>query len=452
VLFLFASPLAMLLFRRNAVMMEGDILLDDDTEVPHAISLELFAKLSTGSASPEEVARVFLPHHLETCPSCRALHDRLQEIKGDLGYFDELVALLESETAPELARILESLPATEQLWAAETDESFHTWGLCVYLLQQSKEACLSDARRATELAILAVRIALALPRDSYHPDWVQDLQARAFAYLANALKVANELTAADLAFADAERRFSWQSPLAEAELLTIKSSLRREQRRYTEALEAAAAALKIYRDQGDRRGTLACHLLQAKAYEETQDWVSACEVLREAERESSPSDEPRLFAAVHNNLITCLVELGSYQEAMERLPRAKELLAVHGRDTDRLRLNWTEALLLDGLGRIEEAETTLRELQQEFLDRRMPLDATLVSLDLAVVLFKSEKAGALQSLAAELLPIFEARGLTTEAIVTYTLLQLQRAVEGRTFTLHLAAELAKRVRAEGRER
>jgi len=425
-------------------------LRDDDTAVPHAISLELFAKLSTGSASPEEVVRVFLPHHIETCPSCRALHERLQEIKGDLGYFDELVALLESETAPELALILESLPPTEQLRAAEADESFHTWGLCVYLLQQSKEACLSDARRATELAILAVRIALALPKESYHPDWVQDLQARAFAYLANALKVANELTAADLAFADAERRFSWHSPLVEAELLTIKSSLRREQRRYTEALEAAATALKIYRDLGDRRGTLACRLLQAKAYEEVPDWASACDLLRTAETEAQLADDSRFLAALLNNFVTCLAKIGSYQEAMERLPQAKNLIAEHGRDTDRLRLRWTEALVLDGLGRIEEAETALRTLQQEFLDRRMPLDATLVSLDLAVVLFKSGKADALKTLAAELLPIFESRGLTTEAIVAYTLLQLQRAVEGRTFTLQLAVELARRVRAEGR--
>jgi hypothetical protein len=47
---------------------------------------------------------------------------------------------------------------------------------------------------------------------------------------------------------------------------------------------------------------------------------------------------------------------------------------------------------LDGLGRSEDAEAALRELQQEFLDRRMPVDAILVSLDLAVVLFKSGKA------------------------------------------------------------
>jgi tetratricopeptide (TPR) repeat protein len=436
-------------FAGTQELTEGDLLRDDDTPVPpsHPISLELFARLSTGSASPEEITRLIVPHLLETCPSCRALYDRLQEIKDDLGYFDELVALLESESAPDLCRVLESLPPSEQLRAAETDDSFHTWGLCVYLLQRSREACLSDARRATELAILAVRIALALPKESYHPEWVQDLQARAFAYLANAFKVANELTAADLAFADAERRFTWQSPLVEAELLSIKSSLRREQRRYTESLEATDAAQKIYRDLGDRRGVLACHLLRGKVYEETQDWDKACETMRVAETEVPLSSDPRLLAALQSNLVFYLAEGGRYDEALERLPRAKELLAAHGQGTDLLRLRWTESLVLEGLGQIEEALEGFREVQQEFLDCRMPVDATIISLDLAVALFKSGRLQDLQSLATEILPIFESRGLTTEAVVAYTLLQLQRAVEGRTFTVQLAAELAQRVRA-----
>lgn len=46
----------------------------------------------------------------------------------------------------------------------------------------------------------------------------------------------------------------------------------------------------------------------------------------------------------------------------------------------------------------------------------------LVSLDLAVALLKSGQTEALKTLASEILPIFESRGLTTEAIVAYTLL------------------------------
>lgn len=313
---------------------------DDDTAVPHPIDLELLARLTTGSASPDEASRILVPHLLETCPSCRALYDRLQEIKGDLGYFDELVALLESETAPGLAAALEALPPAEQLRAAETDETFHTWGLCVHLIQQSRDTCLIDARRATDLAILAARIALALPKDTYHPEWVQDLQARAFASLANALRVFGELEAADRAFADAERRFSWLNPATEAELLILKSSLRREQRRYPEALEASAASLKICRDLDDRRGILSSHLLQAKAYEATEEWASACDVLRRAETEAGLADDPRLFSMVQANLVTCLVQAGLHAEAQEAPPpRQGALRPVRRRHRPRYRLS-----------------------------------------------------------------------------------------------------------------
>jgi hypothetical protein len=55
---------------------------------------------------------------------------------------------------------------------------------------------------------------------------------------------------------------------------------------------------------------------------------------------------------------------------------------------------------------------------------------------------------ALEALAAEVLPVFESRGLTGETIVAYTLIQLQRAIEGQSFTAGLAGELARRLRNE----
>jgi hypothetical protein len=91
-------------------------------------------------------------------------------------------------------------------------------------------------------------------------------------------------------------------------------------------------------------------------------------------------------------------------------------------------------------------------VQQEFLDRRMSVDAALVSLDLAVALLRLGDLPALEELAAEVLPVFESCGLTGEAIVAYTLIQLQKAIEGHSFSAGLAAELARRLRSERRSR
>jgi len=137
---------------------------------------------------------------------------------------------------------------------------------------------------------------------------------------------------------------------------------------------------------------------------------------------------------------------------MVRLPQARELYRLYGGEANRLRLRWTEALVLGGLGRSAEAVSRLRVVQQEFLDRRMPVDAALVSLDLAVALLRLGDLPALEELAAEVLPVFESRGLTGEAVVAYTLIQLQRAIEGHSFTASLAAELARRLRSERRSR
>ena len=63
------------------------------------------------------------------------------------------------------------------------------------------------------------------------------------------------------------------------------------------------------------------------------------------------------------------------------------------------------------------------------------MDATLVSLDLAVALFKSGQAQALKALIAEILPILESRGLSAEATVACILLRLQKVVEWRRLTV-----------------
>lgn len=74
--------------------MEGDVLRDDDTAVPHPIDLELLARLTTGSASPDEVTRLLVPHLLKTCPSCRALYERLQVPAGEIQGVQRVVSEL----------------------------------------------------------------------------------------------------------------------------------------------------------------------------------------------------------------------------------------------------------------------------------------------------------------------------------------------------------------------
>jgi hypothetical protein len=88
---------------------------------------------------------------------------------------------------------------TQRMRRADEMEELHTWGVCQLLLKEVREQVFSDPAQAVETAHLAVRLAGHLG-NSYHPDWVLELRARAFAHLGNARRVLGELKAADDAF------------------------------------------------------------------------------------------------------------------------------------------------------------------------------------------------------------------------------------------------------------
>jgi len=94
------------------------------------------------------------------------------------------------------------------------------------------------------------------------------------------------------------------------------------------------------------------------------------------------------------------------------------------------------------------AEAAFREVQREFLERRMGYDAALVSLDLARLLAAEGCTDDLKRLAAELMPVFESRDVHREAIVA--LLIFQRACEEERLTVELVQQLAAYLRRERR--
>src|SRR5581483_5462016 len=145
----------------------------------------------------------------------------------------------EGRQAPELWTRLVGLPYAEQLREVEEREELHAWGLCQLLLQKSREGTFSDPARAVELANLALRIVRHLG-SAYDPNWVLDLRARCFAHLGNARRVLGELRSAEDAFVQAEdclARSTSGNVEVQAEILDLKSSLRRAQRRLDEALD-----------------------------------------------------------------------------------------------------------------------------------------------------------------------------------------------------------------------
>jgi tetratricopeptide (TPR) repeat protein len=415
------------------------------------LSLETLAKWLSGTLEHDEMLRLVIPHFLAHCPVCRERHEEIVRIQQEVGHWDPEISVFEGRQAPELWARLAERPYAEQLREVEEDEDLHAWGLCQLLLQKSREATFSDPTRGVELANLALRVVRHLSK-AYDPNWVMELRARCFAYLGNARRVLGELRSAEDAFVKAEAcltRSTSGNVEVWAEILDLKSSLRRAQRRLDEALSLADEALSTYRDLGDGHGIGKALLKQAKILEEMDDLSRAINLLKEAVDEIDRTKYPRLFFYARYNLLGCLVLAGLFGDAEQLLPEVKGLFGESAQPLDLVRLRWVEGNIDLGLGRLGPAEAAFREVQREFLERQMGFDAALVSLDLARLYAQEGCTEDLKRLAAELMPIFQSRDVSREAILA--LLMFQRACEEERLTVDLVRQFSAHLRRERRE-
>lgn len=414
-------------------------------------SLETLARWLAGRMEHDEVLAEIAPHLFERCAECRGKRDEIERLLQEIGHWDEEIAVVESRQAPELFAWLGEHPFEEQLRLVDEREDFQCWGLCNLLLKRSSEAVFEDPERATDLAELGVRVTQHLG-DVYDPNWVLDLRARAYACLGNAQRVLGELRSAEAAFRNAERFLAESTSgnsLVAAEVVDLKSSLRRDQRRLDEAVSLADRALQLYRENGERRGIAKVFLFKTTALRELGDLEQAIELL-ERGGEIDPAAEPRLYAYARFNLLTCLTLAERHADAERLVPEVRARFREVAQPLDLVRLRWAEAILAAGLGREEEAEAAYRDVQREFLDRRMGYDAALVSLDLAVLYAQRGAVQELKRLAAEIMPAFESREVHREAMAA--LIMFQNACEEERLTVTLARHLAAFLQRERKSR
>ena len=414
------------------------------------LSLETLAKWIAGKLEHDEVRRVVIPHLLSTCAVCRERYAEIARLQKEVGHWDEEVAVFESRLAPDLWSRLADRTFPEQVEELEGNEEMHVWALCQLLLKKSREATFSDPSRAVEFANLALRVVRHLG-EAYDPNWVTDLRARCFAYLGNARRVLGELRSAEDAFLKAEdclARSATGNVEVRAEILDLKSSLRRAQRQFGEALELVDSALTLYRETKNLHGLGKLLLKKAKLLEQMDDLSGAVKLLQQASTEIDREREGRLFAYARYNLLGTLALAEAYEEAGQLFSEVRDLFRESAQPLDHVRLRWAEGLIDLGLGRLGPAEAAFREVRREFLAREMGYDAALVSLDLARLFAQEGCVDDLKRLAAELMPIFESRDVHREAIVT--LLLFQRACEEERVTVDLVQKFAASLRRERR--
>jgi transcriptional regulator with XRE-family HTH domain len=376
------------------------------------------AVISTGVAAAETVGHLLVR---------RREKEKAEEARRDAA---ELWTSLKTATRQERRDLVALFP------------EFRSWALAMLVCEASIRAAADKAEVALELADLAMYIAERVPGEE---GWRSRVKGYASAHVANARRVANDFSGADAAFARAWEL--WRTGTSadpelvpEWRMLDLEASLRREQHRFSEALELLDRAGSAYK--GNPVGAGRILLQKEHVFEQMGDAQSALMVLEEAAPFIEMSGDPRLLFALRFNTADNLCHLERYTEAAGLLPQIRELAVGMGNGLDLIRVVWLAARVAVGQGRRGDAIASLEQVRRDFTVRQLPYDAALSSLDLAVLWLEAGSTEKVRELAITMAWIFKAQGIAHQALAALSL--FHEAVQQETAT----AELTRRVIAE----
>src|SRR4051812_47503984 len=237
--------------------------------------------------------------------------------------------------AGELWALLKPFPEDQRLVMTRESPRLQTWALAERVCEESVVQASRDVERAASLARLAQEIA---GRMRGPESWRRRVQGFATAHVANALRVRGELREAEVIFERAKRLWESgsdpQEVLDPGRLLDLEASLRRDQRRFEEALARLNEALRVGRNPERylvKRGF---------TLEVMGEYERAVEALRRAEPLVERKGDPRLMNILRLNLALNLCHLCRYSEASELGRQVQAVAAEKGDEILILRGLW----------------------------------------------------------------------------------------------------------------
>jgi tetratricopeptide (TPR) repeat protein len=356
---------------------------------PHdLLLLEAFGSL------PREQRRPVL-EHLEQCARCRerlrTLHRqrsgvlakklaRLTKPPESLGDYDSVLdqamqrfrsrqSTLErerSEAAHLFARLLEEAP--EHRVHLLKNPRFRTWGLLELVLEEGTRAVQKAPANGEPLVRLGLTLANHLDEAFYGRERINDLRARAWSVLGNALRIKSEFPAAEWAFETAERhlRRGTGDPLEQAGISDLRASLWRVQGKFDEAMRLLERAFAIHTKAGERHQAGKALLNIDLVHHRAGRPLDGIPLLHRALDLLDPLHDPTHLLHAWHNLASNLTKAGRFMEAQGAFLRARPLYASYPGYPDRALIPkslWIEGRLALGRGQFGEAQELLRKAQ-----------------------------------------------------------------------------------------
>lgn len=274
---------------------------------------------------------------------------------------------------------------------------FQNLDLLELLLESSQDALPADPARAEDLSHLAARLAAVLSEEE--PEAVAALP-RAFALGANARRLRQDLTGADVMLARAAPFLEFAGE--RALYSRIAALVRWEQGRADEADALLRNAVRLFGEEGLPPEEACCWGLLGLLQMEQRGLGDPLPALLDGWAEMSRELRPALALRVVLSAAVCLAERGQRDRARMKLREAWRLLSQVGDPRELLRASWLEARALGRLGDREEALQMLESVRLRLFLEPSPAEAALVSIDLGLVLAESGRATEIESLAEAL--------------------------------------------------
>lgn len=359
----------------------------------------------------------------------------------------EAAALQERCRAPYLWERLRQYGPSERRAVVQETPEFWNWALCELVCEESVKAAADNARRARDLAELALVIASRIPGEEI---WRSRIQGYAWAFVANARRVGGDLPGADEAFSTSEELWSAGDSggfplLDESRRLDLAASLRRAQRRLPESLGLLERALALGKQEAAGR----ILILKAKTLEELGDPAGALAALRRAAPLVDEETNPRDALCIRFNVLVYLVAMGRFAEASSSVPEVRSFTTRLGNALDLNRLLWLEGQIAAGLGKAEEALMAFRHVRAAFAAREIAYDTALVTLEMSGLLASLGRTREVKDLARHLAPVFQAQGVHREALAALAV--FRKAAEEERLTVDLAQRILRFLK-EAREK
>ena len=425
------------------------------------------AALRTGGLAPEREREV-LCHLLMRCEQCLAAvpsplgvllgsepprrEPTAEEEAGYEAAFQSAVRIaLEEERhlsreRAQASKILKSLKSGDQEAVEKILATSSALARMTAFLEHSWQLRHEDPPQMVDYAWLAKVAAENLDVRKYGPKRVLDFQARAYAELGNAYRVANRPSEAAEPLGRARELFErgTQDKIFEIRLLELEASLAADCRQFGRASEKLLKVLKFYSRHHEYhfagRTLISMGLYSGYAGE----YDNAIHFLQSGLVLIDEGQDPVLACAAAHNLILFLVDSDLFEEAKKlRLIHSRHLVHPRGR-INVIKFRILEGRIDAGLGRYARAEVIFREVKEALEKACLPILASIEALHLTAVLLRQGKTAEARTVALEAARIFTLHQIQREALQAVIL--LRDSFREHTATVEMVEEVARFLR------